>query len=682
MDHLTPLQKLELAQAVRTQLTKLEYDTTLRAKYMNDRDRAIYGTGLFEGLDFPDGHDRTDYNLVKRVVDIQTSQLMGREFQVYSNYDKEDLSLIEADDQMPQEQKDQELKLAELRNKKKASNADMRKLLLDGVYRDNRGSSFWKHAAKVGSAYGETIIKQWADFDEKKIKRSVIETPSNVRFGWSDNEFREWDWVAYVYQMSKQIAYRKYSKFVPEGMTFQSTIPGVPMSTVNNGMTSDPLDQTQKDGIPVQTQRDMVTCIDFTGYLPGYAVTNGVLSECKDGEETILSLLMVGGWAVQLISDEKYLPTYYRVPNRELPQRSYGEADITDSLISLNRTYIERMSDWITVANKTLFPMLMGKGFETGNVPIKKARQMKVVPMDNDQSIEPVQMPNNFGFDYQQIISKIEDNFVRIAGIGRVLWDDPSINPTSNQALMTTFKGVIDIVEDKQSRWDPAIMEMDMQALKLIAKMLPETKDAIEEDGWFLYVKWPSVLRREDQSYQQMYLNRFQFNTISLRSYLEAMGVDNVSEEIDRIRDELKDPVTAAVLAREVGQIASRTIFQSFPTPPPVDVKVNLKGELTPNQEANLASMRGFNDGPYPASAGPQGNQGDAANQNLVNEGFINGNPFDGGTPIQAGPPKSNPTPLASENQPGAGMVPAAGSGAPSASPQGAINHTLQNAGK
>ena len=99
-----------------------------------------------------------------------------------------------------------------------------------------------------------------------------------------------------------------------------------------------------------------------------------------------------------------------------------------------------------------------------------------------------------------------------------------TINPVSNQALMTTMKGLIDIVEDKQARWTPVLIEMFTEALKLAVYIAPEMKAAINEDDWFLKIEWPSVLRREDATYQQMWLNLFNAGVISLETYYEKLG--------------------------------------------------------------------------------------------------------------------------------------------------------------
>jgi hypothetical protein len=344
------------------------------------------------------------------------------------------------------------------------------------------------------------------------------------------------------------------------------------------------------------------------------------------------------------------------------------------------------MSTWATIFQKEAGTVYKAKGFTASNIPKRKRKGATFIPMDYTQDIEPITNPAGaITQQSQQLIGELKDAFVRVTGIGRVMFDDPTINPTSNQALMTTLKGVIDIVEDKQSRWEPILVEMFTDALELAAKFDPSIKEVVQDDnGWYLYVKWPSVLRREDATYQTMYMNRFNNNTISLGSYLEAMGTEDVTEEIDRIKDEMKDATVAAILSRQLGLLAQSII--SPPSQPSPDVKINLRGDLTPYQEANLASKQGFNDGPFPPTAGPQGTGGLAAQENTDNEGFVTGPPFAGGEAIQRGPDgqpiqdQPNPTLTPDQNTGQTASIP--GSGAPAVSPEGAIAMQQQNEGR
>lgn len=675
-------QNQKLVSDVMTALRVLEPDVVRRNDYMNTRDRYVYGTGLFDDLDIEGWF--AEHNYLRRVVDIHTAQLMGRPYNVYSYYNKEDLS--------PYADQEDELKLAEMRNQKAKANADMRKRAVDAIIRDNGGYAIWKDGARIGSVYGMTAFKQWFDKDEKKVRQSLIESPQSLFVGWTDNNFRDFDFCAYVYQISQDQAYRKYGDKLADGDIFATSREGDPLSSVGNSNTSDPLQQlTNANGKNAESDIPMVTVIDLSGYLKEWG-SNGSsdVKPVKRGKEDRVSIIIVGGHLVQVETREKFIPKYYIIQNRVAPRRANGESDLSQSALDINKEIVQLEADSMMWANKNLFKLIQAKGFTAESIPKKKPRKMQVVAMAPEQSLEEMTGNNGTLQEFRALIESKIEAFVRVTNVGRVLFDDPSINSGSNQALITTLKPVIDIVEDKQSRWEPVIREMFEDALALSAEFIPELKDAVEGDDWYLCVEWPSVLRREDAAYQQMWLNRFINNTVSLETYLEKMGDNDTSEEVDRLKDELKDPVTAAILGRQVSEIAHQAINKSLGIPPwgYVIPKVNFRGDLSPQEVGNIAHNYSWDQGPYGPAIGPQGNQGTAANDNFVNQGFLNGNPYDGGTgayqgPSQGGQQQAAPAPTLTPDQNQPGMQSTAGSGmAQPTSPGGAINKSNQNQGR
>jgi hypothetical protein len=693
----------EVVAAIYDALKTVESDVARRNEYINNLDNKIYEDGLFQGLEFPNLADKTLYNYLLRTVDIHVSQLMGRGFNIFSNYNKEDSSIVNQQTveeqapqeppqegmegaQPPQEEQPQDpeaaTKLADAKNKLKQTNAEIRKRLIDAIIRDNGGDDLWKRGARVGSAYGTTVYKLWLDKDEKKIKISLLESPQNYYAGWSDSNFRERDWNSYVYQISETMAYGKYGDKLGEGETFSTTVEGQPFTSfvatdqnllVNSNTTQD-----------TRTQRPMVTVVDFVGILPGWTLDGETFKRVKRGEEKPMCVYIVGKKIVRMYADDKYLPRYYVIRNLEHPRRAWGKSDINEAMIQINQTIIQVMSTWTTLYAKEVSPVYMAKGFEGQAIPKRERLRPTFIPMSPEQDIQLLSPSTAFAGESQQLIQELKDAFMRIAGIPRVMFDDSTINPNSNQALMTTMKGLIDIVEDKRSRWEPALIEMFNDALELSTYIVPEVKSAVEEEDWFLKIEWPSVLRREDATYQQMWLNLFNAGVISLETYYEKLGFTDSTEEIDRLRDELKDPTTAAVIGRQIGALAQQVILP--PEQPKPDVKVNLRGDLTPYQEANLATQQGFNDGPFPPTAGPQGQQGLAAQENADNADFIEGNAFKGGTPIQRGtdgqPIQDQPNPQLTVDQNTGQTASQPGSGQPQpVSPEGAINMNNQRNG-
>ena len=551
--------KTQLASDVLTALRSLEPDVVRRNNYMNERDRYVYGDGLWSDLDIEGWF--AEYNYLQRVVDIHTAQLMGRPYNVYSYYNKIDLA--------PYEDNPEELDLKKLENKKLKANADSRKKVLDSIRRDNNQEAMDKNGARSGAVYGETWYKQWADWKEKKIKRVLIESPQNLYVGWKDDNFREFDYVAHVHQISVDSAYRAYGSKLPEGELFTESNQGDPLGAVSNNNTDDPINQMGGSTTESKTDRKMVTVIDLVGYLPKWGA-NGPsnVKQVDRGKEDRVNIVIVGGHVMQIETREKYLPSFYSSANRVELRRPFGASDLPKTALEINKEIVQLEADARRWMEKHLYSLIQAKGFTPEAIPRKKARAQQVIAMSPEQSLEEMRISPAPLSELRGLIEAKTDAFVRVTNIGRVLFDDPSIEANSAQALMTTMKPVIDTVEDKQSRWDVAIVQMDTDALYLAAEMIPELREAIvEDDSWFLCVEWPSVLRREDSSWQSMWLNRVNAGLISLETYMEKMG-DDYSEEMDRLRDEMNDTVAAAVMGRQLPLMAQQVVAPMPMMPP------------------------------------------------------------------------------------------------------------------
>lgn len=649
------MKEIEFVGDIKSLLTSVSYDLGLRNDYINTRDRAIYDDGLFEGLDFPDGHDKTMYNWAARVVDIHSNQVMGRGFNVYSSYDKEDPDTTED----PKEKK-----LIELRNKRRKADADARKKLVDAMKKDNGGNSTFQLGAKIGSGYGFTLIKEWFDKGQMKTVIKVLESVQNYYAGWDGDDFRTRDWDAFVYQISLDKAQRDYGNQLKPGESFEFSAFGNPLGNSGTNNTSDPIDQNVSGStMPVQTDRPMITVIDITGNLSEWA-PNGKNKgykkvEAKDTKP--LSCMIVGGKVVQVISEEALMPDYYIVPNKIEPRRAWGASDLNQASLDINRTFIEVMSTDITLYHKDIAPTYAAKGFIAGGIPPRRKKEVTMIPMNQDQSIELIPARGRFDTagETPAILETLKEEFVRSTSIGRVMFDDPTVNADSNQALMTTLKGLIDVTEEKQARWEIVLSNMFQKALLKAAKYVKEIKAVVETDEtWDLYIEWPSVLRKEDASYQQMWLNIWNAHMISPESYLQKLGFEDPGEELDRIRDSLTDPVLAAMMGNAIPLLANQLIAPPQPQQPQVRYNVNVAAKGDPEtdpamNDAIVTEVLGA--GQYPNAIAP-------SEQAPAN-------------PAQA----ANPTLTPDQNTGQTASQP--GSGAPAVSPEGAIAQVNQNQG-
>lgn len=661
----------EFLTTLRTKLMDVSLEVAERNEKIEDRDQYIYSDKLEKMIDIPVGHDFTPVNWLKRTVEIHRTMFMGRPFSLVSSYDVED-------DSLAQDEQDKATK--GLNNKKQKEFAEQRKLLIDSIIRDNGGHALFADGAESASAIGNWVVKTYYDDDQKKFVISPVEAVENCYAVWSRDDFRQYDVFAYVYQITRQQAAEIYSvsedvATSPLGSPFMfasANPPGVQIGGANSTLGATGNVSGEQSGQP------MVTVIEVTGKLDGWTVKDGKLAKTTLGNEQELNAVFIGDELQKLISDPKKLPRYYIFPNKRIRRRAWGVSDITDAAINLNVTYIETLSDWRTIASKVNFPKY--KGFNFGpdtQTPKFKPRKIELLPLGDGQDMQLLQTGQETGIEWTRQLDEVKAQYIRETAISRVLFDDPTISLNSNQALMTSMKPTTDVAETKKQLWEPILTKMFNDALETVAAHQPEIKDIIE-GNWWLKVQWPSILQKEDPIFQQMLLNRKNAGTLSLQSYLEMQGESK--EELDRITDELSQPVTASILGNTIGELASYTIKSSLGIPPwgYVVPKVNLRGDLTPDQEGNLASNYGFNQGPFQPTAGPQGYTGTRATDNLINQGYTVGQ-YPNQMPVEktpSGAPAQIATPA--QNTPGSQPMSQPGSGATTTSPQGALNQQTQ----
>ena len=121
------------------------------------------------------------------------------------------------------------------------------------------------------------------------------------------DDFRTFDAIAYVYQVSKQKAISDYG--AEDDVTTSPM--GQPMEVIA-GTTSSNNTFTQP----------MVTIMEVTGKVCGWASENGRLKKVKEGQETELNALVVGDDVTKLIDDPKKMPKYYMFPNKRHRRRA------------------------------------------------------------------------------------------------------------------------------------------------------------------------------------------------------------------------------------------------------------------------------------------------------------------------------------------------------------------------
>lgn len=671
----------EFVSEVKSQFSTLTGEIAQRNGQIQENDAYIYGDLIERRLNIPVGHDFTPVNWLRRAVEIHRTQFMGQGFTAVSTYIPDDLQSVEDDPQAQAQMK--------IENDKKKAYAEARRKILHGIFNDNGGDAFWGQAAENASAIGDTVIKAWYDETKQKYILQQVEAVEHVYALWSRDDYRHHDAVAYVQQISKQNAISEFG--VPEDV---ATSPlGFPLAVLSSANIQQ----------YISTQ-PMVTVMEVTGKLQGWCSQNGRVRRCKVGQETKLNVTIVGNQIYKLIDDPKKIPHYYIFPNKRERRRPWGRPDITKAAININVTYIEALSDWRTVSSKVNFPKWKAFGFAPGvQFPKPKPRTVEMLPLVQGQDLQPLEQPNSAGLgeqDFLRQMSELQNQFIRETGISRNLFDMPDAPSNSNQAMLTAMKTTSDLTEAKRQLWTPIIEDLCKDALETLAYYDSDIKEVVTGDtDWVISVAWPPMMNKDDPAYHAMQINMFHAGLLSIETFLENMGYDK--QELDRIRAEMGDKVTAAIHGNLLSEIASLMLINPQSMAPKVNV--NLRGDLSPEDVGNIAYERGLDSGPFPATIGPQGNSGLSATDNQMNKGLISGGAQTAGVATQQGIGGGQPDNTAGnaaatqasqqsgaaaqlttpgQNQPGQQPMSQPGSGAPAVTAQGAINQRKQRKGK
>jgi hypothetical protein len=567
IDTLNEQKRETVVSNIQSKLKELESEICDRNDYMNERDSLLYDSDyILTGVDIKEGFDISKYNVLPRAIDIHSSQVMGRGFNIVSKYDKEDPTLFPTGSVEEQN--------AKLKNIEKFTKAQNAKDIDLAVIKENGGMGLFKNMAYVASAYGTGIIKKWYDPDKDSVKLVSIESPQCFRAGWSDDNFRERDFDAMVYQISTDSANKKYSKYLPQGV---------------DEFGSDELKEVN-DAITKKTSRKMTTVVDFVGVMKGI----------NDNEP--FHALIVGGYLVSYETKEKYFPKYYIFPNKVKLRRPWGGSDLSDEAIDLNKSYIQKMSDYASLINKILFPSIIAKGFEEINIPKKEQRSVQVFPMGLDQDMQILQFQPGV-YPYKDMISENKEALFRALSLGRVFMDDPTISFESSQALMTGMKPTIDVAEDKQVRWQETFVQLFEDILDDLKLNDNKLKDSLGDD-YNLDIEWPSVLRKEDAGYNTMLFNDISRGLMSLPTYLEKKGYTDAGEEIDRIKSDMDDPIIGAILSANL-QTVNQAQIMGQPLGQPPQQPTNAPLSPGQNQPGNQPASAPGSGAP---AVSPQGN--------------------------------------------------------------------------
>lgn len=261
---------------------------------------------------------------------------------------------------------------------------------------------------------------------------------------------------------------------------------------------------------------------------------------------------------------------FKRVPFIEFPCYPVsGETEplnLIDQIVELNQYLDQLVSQNADIISKYANPTILDKGSGQAPESIRQAvgAPGSVIPIKRDGEIELLNWTGTPPAINEQI-TFVLDSLFDLAGKPRSAFGQTITNQSgvvTNLALTPTLQSN----EQHESIWGIRLSQLNEWILALweknkageqiqlrgrswkasgASKYFEVEITGEEIDGWYKNrIKWPSAIRTDDPVYVQNLLAQLTSSVpgISLYSYLEDMGREDVEAEIDRIQQQLEDP--------------------------------------------------------------------------------------------------------------------------------------------
>jgi hypothetical protein len=275
-------------------------------------------------------------------------------------------------------------------------------------------------------------------------------------------------------------------------------------------------------------------------------------------------------------------------------------------LIDANVELVERMGDSADAIRQgavVRFKVINDPTFDTDSVKAGSNGQFLFVNGEK-ADVGPVASAVNIA-PYENYIKNLMQ-IIYDLGLPAVAWGGHSAAVTG-RALDMQYQAITDKVENKRIVWEMALGTLNERILLLAEKYIPQMKEII--DGHYVTeYDWESVIPYSEADRTVNVSNKRDRGIISYHTALKELGYKDPEAELNLIVQEWDDPKLAPIMSKNalLTEGVQRTIEDVFGRPGAIPIPpkttVTLRGDLTPEQEAEKSQQLGLGD-----SEGPQG---------------------------------------------------------------------------
>lgn len=293
------------------------------------------------------------------------------------------------------------------------------------------------------------------------------------------------------------------------------------------------------------------------------------------GQTTVIDVFDIDGNHTRVMGNDVFNHNmdypFKAIPFLEFPCYPQGglaePLNLIDQLVELNQYLDQLISQKADIISRYANPTILDFASGQGSEDIRRAisAQGAVIPIRRDGNIALLNWQGTVPAIDEQI-TLVLDIIFDLAGKPRSSFGQTITNQSgivTNLSLNPTLQSN----EAHESIWGERLAKLNEYILMLWEKNMPGDEISFKgryrlptgtqkiydvtilgKDiaGWYKNrIKWPSAIRVDDPVYVQNHLQQLQaqpFPAISLYTYLEEMGVEDVEAEIDRIGQQLEDP--------------------------------------------------------------------------------------------------------------------------------------------
>lgn len=452
--------------------------------------------------------------------------------------------------------------------------------LLSKVHDANKLPLVFQKGVRTGSITARTcVFGPFWDAKTKTIRYWNIERPEAIRPIWRDENYNNLIGFTNEYQMNIDAFKRDFGDELRKRDINLDTI--VPLTKGSGGDGLQSITKPSWERVTTETDRkDLVWVQEY------YDDTYSMTRVCYGS----------GKWQTVefLTHDYGFVPLLF-IPNIHSPGEMDGTSDI-ENILDAQVSYNESKSNEEDIVRQVAYSALWGKNLE--NYSVIETSAGMIYSFNDEAEINALPRSENPTVLANFAVG-LQGDMINLSGQNQALYPGGArqVLASTGRALSVLMQGINNKTSLRKGFWEDAIRTLNRNILILAEKKIPNAKKLI--DGNFNTQVFISSVLLRDVTEE---INKFNHKIQSLTTTQKNLGINSPSEEQKLMKEELKDPILMAEIARQPGllqQIIQDSLAQAFASQqgssenPEFAILNQGEGEPTSTQPISTPQQRG-----------------------------------------------------------------------------------------